>query len=75
MHMGRDYCIGTVQIGLEEGKESRFSYENTRKNITDSHVRGKAAAANYAAVPTVHTSSIHFDLFEAAGNASGIVSR
>jgi hypothetical protein len=47
-------------------------HENIIKN---SQVRGRAAAANHAAVPPTHTSLIHFDWLEATGNAVGMASR
>jgi hypothetical protein len=43
--------------------------------ITNSQAHGRAAAANHAAIPPTHTFRIHFNWFEAAGNASGTVER
>jgi hypothetical protein len=39
------------------------------ESITNSLVHSKAAAANYAAVPSPGASHINFDWFEAAENA------
>jgi hypothetical protein len=45
------------------------------KKTTGSHVHGKAAAANHAAVPPPRAYHIHFDWFEDAGNIAGMENR
>jgi hypothetical protein len=45
------------------------------ENITNSQVHGRAAAANHAAVQTIHTSRIHFAWFKAAGIIVGTENR
>jgi hypothetical protein len=45
------------------------------ENIMNSQVHGRAAAANHAAVQTIHTSRIHFAWFKAAGIIVGTENR
>jgi hypothetical protein len=65
----------TAKCEALERVTEKVSFMYSPSKNTKSTSIGRAAAANPAAVPPSHTSRIHFDWFQAAGNASRMVER